>query len=61
MALKKMIKIDSGNGLVPVQRQAIMWVNDNLSMRLLQIEFQWNFYQNVVSLIRENTFENFFS
>ena len=59
MYVCKLSKHGSGNGLLPVRRQAITWnqswliINWNPKNKL-----QWNANQNMKFFIQENAFEN---
>ena len=50
--------IGSGsNGFLPVQDEAITWINADL-FSIGRIGLQWNLYQNIMIFIEENYFQN---
>ena len=55
----KQVSLASGNGLLPVWCQAIIWSNaDILSIRPSGINFKWRLNRNTKLFINENLFEN---
>ena len=57
--IRKLTNIDSGNGLSPERRQAIIWTNIwNIVNWTLENKFQWYFSRNQYIFIQENALEN---
>ena len=50
------VSIGSGNGLSPVRRLAVTWINVDIVPEL--DKFQWNSNRSTKLFIHENTFEN---
>ena len=58
MAAQIMVYIGSGNGLLLVRRQVIMWPNAYTLSTGLFYKLKRNFNQHTIILIDENAFEN---
>ena len=59
MASELVVIIESGNGLSPVQCQAITWTNDGLLLiGLLETNFSENLNKNMTNFMKANQFEN---